>query len=525
MKESERLFGDGYGDAIEKRVKVERWCMVTNHLNFFYMLGAGLLMPPKGFGGKYYKDTLKPFSGWIPVFPGQIPMSAIDLSVAEKDYLVPCILEIDADRFESEAVSADHDGKTRNITFPRDVDGTEAFVLLPAPLPVTRITSVFFRSQNDKASCQRSAGDYNNVDLSGVQLRVQKKLFEKTTKSPWPQDTKGVPERDVVLERPFAVGGILAMLARFGNIGDRAIDAGKIAFDQEGGENDGTKSSSIVKATSDWLNSRRPTRKESGLGTTDIYWRLIDCLVVAREHGLDLAPHDAIISELKEIETRVDEKIRPNIEKLIKDLEGVAGLGDYSITDLLMRHENRPLSRALLLFFLRDGCAELLEFRHDLLEEHDYIAAAVLFGAREGWNRLPTAVRSMAGLENACTYKMAAASHKAAETTIDLGPLPARPESLRELLSARPEGKAQQAARVTLAKACGWDCVNTRVSLGKGDYSLSVDGRGVHIVFKGEPRCVVTEAGNDVVLKHLETVLVPTDVENAVRSSLTGGKP
>ena len=47
--------------------------LVTNHLNLMYMLAAGLLMPPAGFDGRYYSDTLGCFPGWIPLFVGKAP--------------------------------------------------------------------------------------------------------------------------------------------------------------------------------------------------------------------------------------------------------------------------------------------------------------------------------------------------------------------------------------------------------------------------------------------------------------------
>jgi len=66
------------GDAVERnsdpRTLVstpKTGILVTNHLNLMYMLAAGLLMPPSGFGGKYYGDTLAAFPGWLPVFVGR----------------------------------------------------------------------------------------------------------------------------------------------------------------------------------------------------------------------------------------------------------------------------------------------------------------------------------------------------------------------------------------------------------------------------------------------------------------------
>ena len=47
--------------------------LVTNHLNLMYMLSAGLVMPPSGFGEKYYSDTLERFPGWIPLLSTRCP--------------------------------------------------------------------------------------------------------------------------------------------------------------------------------------------------------------------------------------------------------------------------------------------------------------------------------------------------------------------------------------------------------------------------------------------------------------------
>jgi len=38
---------------------VSYWRLVTNHENMLFMLAAGMVMSPAGFGQKYYKDTLK----------------------------------------------------------------------------------------------------------------------------------------------------------------------------------------------------------------------------------------------------------------------------------------------------------------------------------------------------------------------------------------------------------------------------------------------------------------------------------
>ena len=48
-------------DAPEPGKAPDSAFLVTNHLNLMYMLAAGLLMPPAGFGDKYYRDPLECF--------------------------------------------------------------------------------------------------------------------------------------------------------------------------------------------------------------------------------------------------------------------------------------------------------------------------------------------------------------------------------------------------------------------------------------------------------------------------------
>jgi len=498
--------------------RVNKWYMVTNQRNLFYMLGSGLLMPPAGFGSKYYEDTLACFPGWIPIFPDQVPKAAIEVSVREKSHLIPCILEVDLNGFRGPVTAIGREGSVMEIDFPEGVTGNEEYLLLPAPLPITWITFVILETREHKVSCEKDASDFDNVDLSNVSLKVLKGSFSKATNTSWPQQLTAISERDVPLERPLAAGGVLAMLAQLGNTGDLAIGASKLAFDQ-GDPEEGMGHYRIITAASDWFDSRKLS-EDHGV-SAKLYWRLVDSLVAGREQGANLAPVDVILTALKEASTDLDESSRAGIEKLIEDLRGVAGLGEHTVTELLERH-TKPLPRSLLLFFLRESCSEFIEFRHNLLNEYDYISTAILFGTRERWLGLPALLRKMPSLKEACCHRMAVMSHKIAETSVELGRPPARPESLRELLRDQPWKRNQNEAALMLARKCGWDCIHTRVSLGKGEYRLEIDGRGVHFVLDGEPKAVQIEADCDAVLRCLAVEPLPRKVEDAARSLLNG---
>jgi len=130
-----------------------------------------------------------------------------------------------------------------------------------------------------------------------------------------------------------------------------------------------------------------------------------------------------------------------------------------------------------------------------LLDESVYMASAILFAAREGWLGLSMELRDYPGLQEAVPHRMAALAHRSAGSGVDLGPAPARPIPVREYFAPGSRGwnSHQREAAVKLARECQWPGIQTRVSLGKGDYRLEIDGRGMHILIPGEAKAVISE--------------------------------
>ena len=68
-------------------------------------------------------------------------------------------------------------------------------------------------------------------------------------------------------------------------------------------------------------------------------------------------------------------------------------------------------------------------------------------------------------------------SHRIAGTGLELGEAPARVRPLRELFGDGATWRAgEKSAALELSKAHKWDCVHTRISLGPGEYRLTVKG-------------------------------------------------
>ena len=129
--------------------------LVTNQLNLMYMLAAGLMIPPAGFGDKYYRDTLECFPGWIPLFIDKVSKEAIELSTMDAKHLKPCIIEVDLSGLSGRVMALENAG-LKELRFPEQSEKIDRALLFPAPLPVSRIVSVIFQSAQDERRTCRS---------------------------------------------------------------------------------------------------------------------------------------------------------------------------------------------------------------------------------------------------------------------------------------------------------------------------------------------------------------------------------
>ena len=469
-----------------------RWLLATNQRNLLYMLAAGLVMPPLGFGKKYYLDSLNHYPGWIPVFADHAPKSALEYAVSERRGLTPCLAVLNLDPLRGQVLGITREGGVREIQFPEGLDGSVAALLIPAPLPVHWITTILFASREDKAACEADAQDFGNVPLADFKREAQPQAFAKAPDWPWPPASgPGSPAPALDVGIPFAAGAMMALLFQLGNIGDTALAACRIAFDPAS-PLDSPPSDPLLQPLPEWLLTGRCP--QGGDVSRILFWGAVERVAASRFSGEGATAWDVVLAYLETVGAGLDERMRSALAKLTGDLRTIAGFADSTITEIFERHP-KTFSRVMALFFLRERCAELLEFKHPLLTESDVVAAALLFAAREGWLGLPLALRGNATLQAAITQRMAALAHRSGGTGLDLGTPPARPLLLRELFEPGTKGwsKSQKEAALWLAREQKWDCIQTRIILGKGDYRMEVNGAGLHILVDGEAKAVLTE--------------------------------
>ncbi len=495
-----------------------RWQLVTNQQNLFYMLATGMIIPPKVFRGKYYQDTLSAFPGWIPLFADRPFKAAIEHSVSERGHLVPCLATVELGSMRGRVWTISENDEVGEAVFPDGIDDKVCLIFVPGPLPVSWITSVGFRSGEEKSKCEMDSRDFDNVPLREFTLKAVSSKFKNADNGAWPPALPSLPDPGAMFDAPLAAGAMMAMLLHMANRGAIAMVSNKMAFSSND-EREELVSNPMIGALGAWIQAGRAP--EDGDVSRKLFWGMVDTIAACRSsEGMD-TPLDAALERLLTSSEMLDARKKQAGAKLTADLKALSGFSDSTITEILERHR-KPFSRAMVLFSLRDNCADFLEYTHPSLTEEDYVAAAILFAARDGWLGLPLHLRDIPGLHAAVTHRMAAMAHRIANTGIDLGAPPPRPMSLRELLlpGDRDWNKTQKEAALLLARECKWDCIQTRVILGKGGYQLVVDGSGVHIVISGEAKAVTTEVDQTQLFARLALTPISNKLDGKIRKLL-----
>ncbi len=506
--------------------------LVTNHQNLMYMLAAGLLMPPSGFGNKHYEDSLGVFPGWLPLFiregrkAAQPPRGVFEQVTSEAEHLLPVVLEVDLAGLQGPVRVLGPDG-WREREFEQGVGPDEWLMLIPAPLPVSRVRRILFRELADRRRALEEAVERRNVPLVVSMCHKMSTPFQGTAALPWPPPD-GPAERNVSLAPAQAAGGVLAVLHHLANCGDLAVRAGAAAFDPDAdSRRDPAVDDPILGELPGWMRSGKAAEADDPPGSgASLFWRTVERLVDHREQSSDLRAEDVLLRSLRESsEEMADERWREAAQGLIRTLEAIGGgLGGGTISEMLEEH-TKPLSRAAILFFLRRTSDELMELFDskacERLEERDRLAAAILFGVRDGWLGMPLALRGTPGVAPAVTHRMAALAHRLDGSGFALGEPPERLRSLRERFQAEEWGSRERNAALALTRALKWPCIRSRLSLAKGTYSMTIEGGRAHFEFAGEAP-VETWVDRADLLDRLARSRIDPKLEARVRNTLDG---
>lgn len=496
--------------------------MVTNHLNALYLLAAGMLMGPSGFGGKHYTDSLSLFPGWIPLFRFGVPTTVLEASTREASHLRPCIVLIDLTSTRGTCQMSTKSGRWQAMPLGEGTPEDCAAVLLPSPLPLPEPTRLVFRSSEDRQLFLSAAEDVGNLDLSDVQLELKPELFNEDPKQVWPPPDAPFTAQDRAPVRGQSVGGVVAMLYHAANRSAIALSVFRMVLSRQTVQDrDQLARDPLLRQLPRWLDGRADS-EQSELQVR-LFWGVADAIVSAKAAGSALKPLDATLRFLQgQIESLEDASYRARLEKLVTDMRGTLAFGDSTVTGLLERHRG-GFSRALLLLCLCERCEDLLAFNHPLLSEQEFVLACVLSGARDGWIGLSRELKRPASLLRYVSRRMAAAEHALCESEVSFVPSDECPIPLRELFETRDSGwsKKQMGAALAIARDHKWtECLRTRIAIGKGEYRLLVESGGVSLILDGEVKAVTTEVDPTAFLAQIATGKIDAKIEASVRETL-----
>jgi len=137
----------------------DRWFIPTNTENLKMIIAQGLISNSDGFK-KYYSDVLELVQGYIPIFKNKIEQDILTYVVREMNDLTPAIIEIDLKKITG-IIKKVEDNKLVNIDL-KDIANVD-ILFIQAPLPLSVIATMIFKSKEDKNSFEEDSKLYSNV--------------------------------------------------------------------------------------------------------------------------------------------------------------------------------------------------------------------------------------------------------------------------------------------------------------------------------------------------------------------------
>jgi hypothetical protein len=454
--------------------KKNRWFLPTNTDNLKMMVAQGLISSPDGFSpNKYYKDELENYPGFIPVFKNSIPKDTLELIISEQENMTACLIEIDLVKITQ--------GSAKNQNYEAvdiSIDSHNDLLLLLAPLPLSCIKKIVFKSVEDKLSLESEQKLSSNFILSDLKTHYSKadenlfnaniinkgvEFFDKDKEDGNEVKTQTDPVKPVPVNYPriYAFGGLLVSLfyiAKNGKLSNKiyqdfctidkaSLDSDKLCIYQ-------------------YFNQ---IEDDNILQT--MYNKLLDKLI-SRENS-----KDDILMLLEGADW--GDRFKSRTQDLAQMLRGFED-NETTISEKFSK-ATKPLERLLLMLFHKESIESLIEYQLDMFTEDDYLLFSLIFGVRDKFIKMPKFVREYQNLQNFISNKMAEYAHSELKSSIKFKSI-SSPKTVWDILNAKSTAKkAVKKLEIT-------DCVQTVMS---GDCQIQGNER----IFKGyaEPKYKIIE--------------------------------
>ena len=510
-----------------------KWLFLTNQSNMMYLLAHGLFLDYRDFGEKYYTDLLQFTPGYVPFFYKMLSQHDIK-RVSTENFHFPVIAQISLDGFQGSVQGICEDGSQMDIDLPcNQTSRPIRMIMIPAGFATAAVDRLIFQSKKDKAIFVERADNLGNVPISQFILETAGGLFSQNHRDvDWHAISQSIPAMDHSphILNALGVGGAMAMvyqLAQRSKVASRFYSSLTSQTDLMPAKD---KADPVLSYMPDWANEMI-TYSGSDIRLR-LFWDIVQYLA-----GHALNEDEVQYQVLKILKSFIDEvgmeiSAKERLSALYHDIVGLKGFGGERLSTLFQKH-NRPLSKALICLFQYRECTEFLGL--SLLpgfDDNSCLTAAVLFGVREKWDRLPNGLRGSQNFSRFISAYMMHLAYRKRGHDLKWTTPPESPQPLAGLLLPEilPSGKQQEKLKETrlhLSRKMKWDCISTTIDLGAGKYEMEVNPSGVKLRLHGDVKCVNTEIDLGAFISGLSHLPLPLDekLEWEIREKLGESQP
>lgn len=340
------------------------WYMPTNLQNLTQMLAAGLIMDKTGYkGDQYYHDITDYLPHGLILFKNHIPERDMFCAREDRD-AIPVILELSLDNIRTEKI----------------LQTGDAYCVVQLPLPTSCIKKIIVDGKEGRDFYENQFINYANVPDHGLKPSVNKKLFT------CPQDDscslpideiKSLDPKKPDYEKAQFIGGTLLSLYTLASHSMEFIDYYRQIAGLLTGKDSSIEDSKATYFINCILNNLRP---EGSPADSFYYDVLLEILNQKPNFLSGKLLTENIMGYVEDYDTT-----DPGILGFKNTLKNLA---DTKLSDAFKSCIG-PISRSILLFFMRDTPEELFEFRTQnpkiKLTPDDILFSILLFSARTGY--------------------------------------------------------------------------------------------------------------------------------------------
>ena len=382
--------------------KKNRWFVPTNTENLKMIIAQGLISSPDGFK-KYYSDVFELIIGYIPIFKNQIQQEVLTYVVSEDNDLVPTIIEIDLKKIVGSVKKIENN---RLVEVELDNRESEDILFIQAPLPLSVVSTIIFKSKEDKNTFEEDSKLYSNVVLAELKLSstvAEQKLFKTNMLSEnLIDDFKKLEIVDIEVDYQniYAYGGLLLNLFYFSKNGNLSNQNYQLFCSLE--EENQKEDIAVYDYFKVFDTNPSNLKKKMDYG-------LISIAINSKDFKEDI---------LNFLESDIwDERSKKRTKELANKLKLFESNIKKTVSEQFSEAKT-SLEKILLMLFLREDSESLMDYTLELFTEEDYLNFAMMFGIRDKFIKIPKELREFNGLQNFVSQKMAEYAHSTIENGV-----------------------------------------------------------------------------------------------------------